>query len=231
MEMRGFAALLGATISLALVQAASAADMPVKGPAYKAPPAVAAYNWTGCYVGGNVGGVWSRTDVEIPEYPANFDIDATSVAVGAHVGCNYMFPNRWVVGVEADWSWVDLEGDEPTTGLNGERYFVKWDWIATLRGRLGYGWDRTLIYVTGGGAWTHLERTNYLPTSCCAEKSGTFSGWTIGAGVEYALTPNWIVGAEYLFTSFDHKNFFYLGVTTVDLDEVHLVRGRVSYKW
>ncbi|MCW5692427.1 MAG: hypothetical protein KIT48_08685 [Pseudolabrys sp.] len=79
-------ALLGATLFGGL--SANAADMPVKGPVYKAPPMVM-YNWTGCYIGGNLGGVWGKSNIDIPGYPSNFDINTSSFVGGGQLGCNY----------------------------------------------------------------------------------------------------------------------------------------------
>jgi outer membrane immunogenic protein len=233
--MRRLATLLAAAIGVAAAHAASAADLPARGPVYKAPVAIAAYNWSGCYIGGNVGGAWGRSNVDIPLYPDNFNIDTSSVTGGGHVGCNYMFPNRWVIGIEGDWSAMDLDGDAATTNgpVLGERFFVKWDWMATVRGRLGYSWDRTLVYVTGGGAWANLDSANYIPAcvpGCGVNASATYSGWTVGFGFEYAMTQRWIIGVEYLHAEFDGKTFFFNGPTTVDHD-VDLVRARLSFKW
>lgn len=220
--------LLAGMLSLGAVAVAAAADMPTKAPVYKAPAVVAPYNWTGCYVGANVGGAWARSHDNIPAYPASFDINTSSVIGGAQVGCNYMFPERWVVGIEGDWDWMSLKGDNLTTA-GAERYFVKWNSLGTLRGRLGYAWDRTLFYVTGGGAWAHLSAANYIPTAF-ADQSATYSGWTAGLGVEYALTQNWIVGAEYLHAGFGSKNFVYAGPNSVD-NRIDLIRARVSFKF
>lgn len=209
--------------------------MPTKAPIVKAPIAVAEYNWTGCYVGANVGGAWGRSNIDIPLYPANVNANATSIIGGAQAGCNYMFPSRWVVGIEGDWDWTSLNGSTATTSIAvpGETFFTKFNSVGTLRGRAGYAWDRTLLYVTGGGAWAHLNAANYVPTcvpGCASDKSATYSGWTAGAGVEYALTMNWIIGAEYLYMSFGRQNFFYNGPTNVK-EQINVARARVSYKF
>jgi len=222
--------------ALGFAATANAADLPVKAPVYKAPPVVAAYNWTGCYVGANLGGTWGRSNEEIPGYPANFDISMAGVTGGGQLGCNYMFAPHWVVGLEGDFDGTSLRGDELTTGSFGERYYERWNWTASVRGRLGYAWDNWLVYATGGAAWANLDSayfggyTTGAPAS--SSVSGTHSGWTVGGGVEYGLTPNWIIGVEYLFAQFERKTYICTGCGPVDFDlQTNTIRARLSYKF
>src|SRR3990172_1550129 len=103
--------LLAGTALLALTaaQPSLAADAPVyKGPA---PAAAALFNWSGCYIGVNAGGVWGRSNIDIPAYPSNFNIDMSSIAVGGQIGCNWQAPgSAFVVGIEGDGSWMNLDG-------------------------------------------------------------------------------------------------------------------------
>jgi len=114
--------------------AASAADLPTKAPLV----APSSMSWTGCYVGADAGFVWGRSNLNIPAYPFTGDINMDSFAGGPFVGCNYQFASNWVIGVEGDWSWMDLNGDVLTGGGSSERYAQKWDWSASVRGRLGF---------------------------------------------------------------------------------------------
>lgn len=215
---------------------ALAADMPVKAP--PAPPP--AYNWTGCYVGGNVGGAWGRSNVQIPLYPASFNIDTSNAIGGGQVGCNYMFSNRWVVGIEGDWDVTQLDGSSATT-FPGESYFTQFNSVGSVRGRLGYAWDKTLFYVTGGGAWATLHAANFTETAgpCvpaapdfggCVSHSATYGGWIGGVGLEYALTANWILGGELLYAGFGRKDFIYNGPVNVN-ESIGQARARLSYKF
>ncbi|MCW5692428.1 MAG: porin family protein [Pseudolabrys sp.] len=126
---------------------------------------------------------------------------------------------------------MNLNGDELSSGALAERYSVKWTWEASVRGRIGWAPAGTpwLIYVTGGPTWAHLNSANFIPgTVVTTAQSGTHSGWTIGGGVEYQLTPNWIAGLEYRYSSYQTKRYNYLGPVDVDL-KTNAVMARLSY--
>lgn len=218
------------SLSLAVMSvAASAADMPVKAPVMKPVP-VQLYNWTGCYIGGNVGGIWGRSNINIPAYPANFDLSNSSIVGGGQLGCNYQM-QQIVFGLEGNWDGMSLKSDGLTGAALSERYSVKWSWEASVRGRLGFAPAGTpwLIYVTGGPAWAKLNEGNFIPgTVTTTAQSGTHNGWTIGGGVEYQLTPNWIAGLEYRYAKYQSKRYNYLGPVDVDL-KTSAVMGRLSY--
>jgi outer membrane immunogenic protein len=203
--------------------------MPVKAPVYKAAP-VAIHNWTGCYIGGNVGGIWGTSNINIPGYPSNFDIDMSSIVGGGQVGCNYQM-QQVVFGIEGNWDAMDLNGDHLSGGAASERYSVKWTWEASVRGRLGFAPAGTpwLFYVTGGPAWVNLDSANFVPgVVVTTAQSGTHTGWTVGGGVEYQFTPNWILGVEYRYSQYEQKTYTYLGPVDVDL-KTNAVMGRLSY--
>lgn len=219
-------ALVGASL---FSVAASAADLPVKAPVYKAPP-VAMYNWTGCYLGANAGGVWGKSNINIPAYPANFDINTSSLIGGGQLGCNYQM-QQIVFGVEGNWDGMGLNSDGLTGAAASERYAVKWNWEASLRGRLGWAPAGTpwLFYLTGGATWAHLRDGNFIPgTVVTVAQSGTHNGWTIGGGAEYQLTPNWIAGVEYRYSSYQSKRYNYAGPVDVNLKS-NAVLARLSY--
>src|SRR5262247_3227842 len=108
--------LLGTVAVVALIAGpASAADLAVKAaPVYKAPPPVVTYySWTGCYIGGHVGGLWARKDWTLaPPDPitALGSHDANSWIGGVQAGCDYQFAGGWVIGVQGDYAWTDAKG-------------------------------------------------------------------------------------------------------------------------
>ena len=164
--------LLGSLLALTMGGAAIAADMPLK-----APPPVAVFSWTGCYVGIEGGGAWgrSRHDSLFQGSPANnftpwFDVSGG--LAGIEYGCNQQFGGNWVFGVEGDISWTNKKGSAFDTGLAGNPTFTsqtKEKWISTSRARIGWAWDRSLVYITGGLASAKVDANVTIPAA------GTFT--------------------------------------------------------
>ena len=111
-------------------------------------------------------------------------------------------------------SWTDL-GSGHDWGVAGWSGGNDTNWIATLAGRLGYAFDHTLIYVKGGAAFADVDRWVAWNGGKVFNDSDTRSGWTIGAGVEYAFAPNWSAKLEYDYLDFgsDHAGFSYTGTS------------------
>ena len=211
--------VLSATIGLLAISAvpAAAADLPVK--ARPMVPVVTAYNWTGCYIGGNIGGKWVRTSGSVDVGPTGTGVGAgapgsvlfgsdTSVTgiAGGQVGCNYQPVGcNWVFGVEGDIDWQrwsrtnTLAGTVPFPFVAGDVYDFRSRWQASVRGRVGYAWDRWMLYATGGAAATNVEvGTNFIaigifPATVLSD-SKTVWGPTVGLGFEYAFWSNLSLG-------------------------------------
>jgi outer membrane immunogenic protein len=213
-----------------------AADMALKAPAY-AP----AFSWTGCYGGFNGGGAWNSTSYDIghnipaadPDFfngafasgatPSHYNMNMNGGIVGIQAGCNYQ-TGAFVFGVEGDADWANLKGRQtintavggfvPGSGVVTESLQS----IATIRGRVGYAFDHLLLYGTGGLALGNtndfyrftfpLTNETYLATS-----STNRTGWTAGAGAEYAFGYNWSVKLEGLWYDL-HGSIFEAGGTT-----------------
>lgn len=201
-------ALLAGATAFALTQAASAADLPVKAPVYKAPMAAPAYNWTGFYVGGNVGYSWGRQDDFVAGTTLG-SVNVNGVIGGGQIGYNWQM-NQIVLGVEADFQGSGQKGDGSFTGAPGLipastfTYTDKLEWFGTVRARAGYAIDRWLPYVTGGWAWGRGSISGGVTGGLTASGSGSndYSGWTVGGGVEYAFLNNWSAKVEYLYIDF-----------------------------
>jgi outer membrane immunogenic protein len=134
---------------------ASAADLPRKAPAYTPPPLPPAFTWTGCYIGGHLGGGWGDKTVSVPSLLPGVSVtgDLDGFLGGGQVGCNLQFGGNWVIGIEGEGSAADIKGDITRTivGITGTAS-AKTNWIASATGRLGWAWDRWLIYGKGGAA-------------------------------------------------------------------------------
>lgn len=182
----------------------------------KAPPAI--FNWTGCYLGGNVGGGWGRKDFSdeffTPSlFPGFFGIEPASSPTastsgwlaGGQVGCNYQFATNWVVGIEGAGDWANIHGSsDPFFG--GKAVFnAHTDWLASVTGRLGYAVNNWLFYAKGGAAWAGDKYSmpgTFEGTPFDYTGSETRSGWTIGGGVEWAFWQNWSARVEYAYYDF-----------------------------
>lgn len=214
-----------ALIAFASAGAAGAADLPVKAP----PIPVAAYSWTGCYVGIQGGGAWGRSHPTGPNSDVEFGstYNVGGVLAGGEAGCNWQFAPNWAVGVEGDYSWSNKEGSNvdgtlPPAGL-GNGIFVtgtheKSLW--TARARIGPTFDRGWVYLTGGYAGARVEGSvdaTMWPGSPAfpAALAGIYTdaqnrnGATIGVGVEYAaFLPNVSFKIEYLYVKFSNATYF-----------------------
>jgi outer membrane immunogenic protein len=217
-------AVLAAIAVFGFSSVASAADLPTKAPAYKAPVAVP-YNWTGWYVGGNIGygwgrdtgGLWDSTDslsyVNYFKAGGNVlpGVKPNGIIGGGQVGYNWQISPVWVLGLVADIQASDMHGTASATvappgfATSIQSNSSKIDWFGTVRGRVGYAANNWLFYGTGGLAYGSVNSALTLNCVGCgnfAVYAGSNSainiGWAAGAGVEVGLTPNWTVGVEYL---------------------------------
>jgi outer membrane immunogenic protein len=204
-----------ATVSvIAFAQIASAADLPRKAPSYTPPPPVALYNWTGFYLGINGGYGWGNTTGN-PFGLGGENLDINGALFGGQIGFNYQLPaSPLVLGIEADWDWTGIKGSNslaPVPGVTLNNNF-KLDDLGTVRGRVGYVWDRALLYATGGWAWSHRATWDLTCTGPClpaaATDSQSLSGYTVGGGVEYGFSPNLSVKAEYLYVHLAPAAYF-----------------------
>jgi hemoglobin/transferrin/lactoferrin receptor protein len=201
-------------------------------------------DWTGFYVGGHLGyglanerGVTTAADGRPGGIPAteSADLNFRNLTKGFQSGFNYQFSNRLVIGIEGDFSWTKFKNtqDAITTegaGLTAGGFLqaktdYKFEWTASLRGRVGYAVDRVLVYATGGLAFLKETeiRTQYRSDSASAnapagswtqgafkeQASATRSGWILGAGFEYALTNSWSLKGEYSYDHFGDENFLF----------------------
>jgi outer membrane immunogenic protein len=236
-----FRRVLLSTISLvALLGTAFAGDLPSRAepPVYVPPPPV--FTWTGAYIGGQIGYQWGTSSVITtsnvtglvspqPGYGAN------GVVGGAHVGYNYQM-SQFVAGLEGDIDGSNYHGsgfNSPGIVEHSTHEAVE----GSLRGRLGFAWNRALIYGTGGAAFGLIHDVS---TNTFDGLRDTFNhdrvGWTLGGGIEYAVTNNWSMRAEYRYTDFGRFNEFLanstLGTHTIQQHATdNAIRAGFSYKF
>jgi outer membrane immunogenic protein len=188
--------LVSAAIAALSIGSAAAADL--SRPIYKAPPApVAVFDWTGFYIGANIGYGWASTDVTVAGVSGSENLKG--VLGGGQIGYNWQVGN-WILGLEADGQGTDQKANFSGTAAGvtvTENDSVPW--FVTARGRVGYAIaPMYMIYATGGAAWMDFKSSISATGLGTATWETSHVGWTAGAGIEGAITRNWSWKAEYL---------------------------------
>ena len=182
---------------------AMAADLAAAPRYTKAPAPVAIYNWTGFYVGG-FGGYASENASTDPKMKGGF--------AGGTIGYNWQTSNI-VFGLEADGGWADVNASTTALGITATSRINS---LGTVRGRLGFAVDQVLFYGTGGYAWVD-NKISLSALGVTLSDSHFHSGWTVGAGIEAFIAPNWSVKGEYLYRSLGSENYFGVPSGTLNL--------------
>jgi outer membrane immunogenic protein len=221
-----------AAISVPLAAPAFAADMPArtysKAPAYTAPALV--YNWTGFYIGGHLGGAFAG-DNSLQGSDARF-------MGGVQGGFDYQFAPNWVMGIEAQYSWLPNNNNNGVLFPGGTLVTSNTDQIGSVTGRLGYTWGPALLYAKGGYAWrdgNNIGVTNAGVPQPFSTDGNHKDGYTVGAGLEYMFAPNWSAKAEYQYYNFGNTTFSAL--SPVDIagrsfrNDEHTVKVGVNYRF
>jgi outer membrane immunogenic protein len=241
---RGFSWAVASGISLLGLGSAMAADLPVKA---RPMMVEAVYDWSGFYVGGELGGIWDRASGSFAfPPPATYTNRASTGIGGGFIGYQYQW-NQAVLGIEAD--VVGLFNQDlgrsactPVTGciagltVGNRMGGALW----SVGPRLGWAAGQWMPYVTGGYAGTRVSNTSFAAGGAVTEQfSQNRSGWYVGAGVDWAFNPNWIVGVEYRHYDFGTSRSVPIGVGGApvpgDATDLSLrsdsVAARVSYKF
>jgi outer membrane immunogenic protein len=228
-----------AALAVHIASPATAADWPVLTPTYEAapaPPAVYSW-WTGCYLGGNLGGAWSRTEYVLDNTTAveRFTFTPLAVIGGGQFGCQYQW-NSLVFGLEGTYSWANLRQDQPSTLLPNRNRSIGIDQIGTVTAKLGYAWDRTMLYAKGGWAGARLSaRAINLTNNELAEFTDWSNGWTVGVGLEHVPWQSIVIGVEadfYGSLSLDRSGIDTFGVPARFFDSsapIWAITVRASY--
>lgn len=225
--MKGFAfsCVTIAAVS-GLSASALAADLPYPADPAPAvsdlPAAVPAFDWSGAYAGAALGwGLGSFTTRSA--VTGKFDNDPGGLVGGVYGGYNFMLSPSVLAGFEADINFTDLN-DRTTAG--GVSVRTRSDWNSSLRARFGYAFDRFLVYGTGG-----LAIADVGVSANGVKDSTTALGWTLGAGIESAVTDNIILRLDYAYQDFGRESFN-LGGTSYSTDlSNNLIRAGIAYKF
>ncbi len=236
--------LLGtvALVAMGFVAPASAADLAAR-PYTKAPPMmVAVYDWTGFYIGANGGYGTSRKCLDFVNgngvAAAEGCHDADGAVAGGQIGYRWQY-GPMVYGIEGQGNYADLRGSNVSILAPTVTNRTRVDAFGLFTGQIGYSFGQALLYVKGGGAVVGQRYDSFF-TATGPGGAGSVTGRdtrfgaTVGAGLEYAFTPNWSFGVEY--------NHVFLGTTTYSYPapslatervrgDLDIVTARINYKW
>jgi outer membrane immunogenic protein len=224
--------LLGAAACIAFVAPAFAADLPArtytKAPVYKAPEVI--YNWTGFYLGGHIGGA----------FPGSNSLENSDARFlgGVQGGFDYQFAGNWVIGAEAQYSWLTGNGGNGVLFPGGTTIATaNTDQLGSVTGRLGYAFGPTLLYAKGGYAWRDNNNLGVsvagIPAAFTTDGNHR-DGYTVGAGLEYMFTPNWSIKGEYQYYNFGDTTFLTGPAPVVGSrfhDDEHTVKLGINYRF
>lgn len=221
--------LAGAALA-ALSASAQAADLAAPRMPIAAAVVAPAFSWTGFYGGLNVGLGVVNTNLSALT-AGDLASSATALVAGGQVGFNYQI-NNIVVGIEGDLGYFGTRrtGAQINLGAITAQNFWRTSWDASIRARLGLAMDRTLFYVTGGVAFADLRvgAMDITNNVLLVEERQNRTGWTVGAGIEHAITPNWTVRGEYLYANYGSRDVAAFALAPIRM-ETHKFRVGVNY--
>jgi outer membrane immunogenic protein len=175
------------------------------------------YNWSGLYIGAHVGGAWSDIERHYPlaDHYVNtpgavISHEADGAVAGGHLGLQHQV-GHVVIGGEVNLTHADLDAhstaNSSSVGNNPVDLNTEIRSIFTATARLGYAWDRWLVYAKGGYANAKFEVSSEDPSDT-ASSTHRHNGWVVGGGLEYALLRDVIIGVEYNYMNFDERTHF-----------------------
>ena len=225
----------GAALSLLTVSAVAAdlgPEMPLKAPLAPVP-----FTWTGCYAGGQAGGGWGQKNLTddagilspITGF-ASANLAISGYSLGGQIGCDYQFAPNWVLGIEGAAAGGNIGGKSAVAqpgGIPGDSasFHDTTDLLTSVTARVGYAWDRWLLYAKGGAAWAddrYSASGGFLGTPFDFEASENRFGWTAGAGIEWAFCNDWSVKLEYDYYGFGSRSVTFIDANTGNVGPLNI---------
>jgi len=225
--------LLSSIAFTVLAGSAVAADLPSTKSAPVFTPAPV-FSWTGVYVGVYGGGAFGEGKSTVVNFGLKTSASPNGGTAGGLVGYNYQFSPNFVIGLEGEGGWQGLESSTTIFGVTTKS---STDYVARIRGRLGYAMGNALIFVAGGASFSDLKLSVSSPGANSYAITKDSVGWTIGGGVDYAFTPNWIARVEYLYDEVPSTTYGFLATSGLTYDDVRVkssestVRAAIIYKF
>jgi outer membrane immunogenic protein len=235
---------LVAAFAASVVSPSFAAELPMKAPA-----ATLAYDWSGFYIGANIGygsgsADWTNqtnTTLFGDYLGGTFSHNMSGKIGGAQLGYNLQ-RGPWVYGLEATFDFADIEGDKLSDNIfsaQDDLLKTRIESMVVASARLGYAWDKLLTYGKVGFALAKVTASavdNLGPSTGSGSDSQWRSGWALGAGFEYGLSPNLSVGLAYDYIHLGSGTYELGGgagsyAWDVNIPDVNVVTARLNYRF
>ncbi len=242
--------LVAAFVVAVSTASASAADLEAR-PYTRVPTVYAGYDWSGFYIGGNVGealsrNCWSNTVflgvATVPSFAEGCS-NAAGATLGGQIGYRWQSIS-WVFGLEAQGNWADLSASNPSPLLGGiTSNASKIDAIGLFTGQVGYSgaWENSLIYVKGGAAVTNDKYNGFVTATNSVFDTARETRWGAVAGIggEYGFAPNWSFGIEWDHLFMGNRSIGFTSTTAPAValrtesirQDVDMVTARINYHW
>lgn len=215
--------LLGTVALVAFAAPAAAADLAArsytKAPAYVPPAPI--YNWTGFYIGGHIGGAFVGDDSIAAGATRN---NNAAFLGGVQGGYDWQFAPNWVLGIEAQYSWLDRNTNPVNVG--GVMFSDNQKGLGSVTGRIGYTWGPALLYAKGGYAFADYN-TAASANNVAVSVSSKSDGYTVGGGLEYLFAPSWSGKVEYQYYNFGNVDFQGYSFK----NDEHVVKAGLNYRF
>ncbi|MCH4541314.1 MULTISPECIES: outer membrane protein [Brucella/Ochrobactrum group] len=225
--------ILGASlIAIATSSTAYAADAIVSQE--PAPIAIApAFSWGGAYIGGEAGWGWGRSKLENKTNGGSTELKSNGFIGGVYAGYNFDTGSNVILGVEGNFDYNDLKKSRDFITSNNavqSSAETKLQWSGAVRARAGYAVDRFMPYIAGGVAFGGVKNSLNIGGSSFSNDK-VLTGWTAGAGIDYAATDNILLRLEYRYTDFGKKDFDLGDINTRGSFKTNDIRLGVAYKF
>lgn len=206
---------MASAVTIALISGSAYSADPIVEEVFIPPPPP---SWGGMYIGAHLGYGWGDRDgcMDVPDLdgvcgppipPIPFDYDQSGWLVGGQIGYNYMMSPRWLIGLEVDASFADIDGDTRSTIIGPISQFGQgeYSWLASGKVRLGYAFGATQNWMVYGVAGAGFSGFDYSGNFGCSFDQ-TRSGWLLGLGGEYRISARASVKAEYNYVDYGSES-------------------------
>ena len=215
-------ALLAGVAGVSVMSSAFAADLIIDEPAPAVGIVSTTGNWDGLFIGAFAGAGWGTVTDEDGVFTAvDTDYDLSGWELGVNAGFNVTVSEAIVAGIVGDIAWSHISGDN----ADGFEYDV--NWIGSVRGRLGFDGGAFLPYVTAGVAFANATLGD---TVAAIDDTQTHIGWTVGAGVEFAVADNVSLDLQYRYTDYGSKDYDIPAASSFGLTS-HAITAGVNFKF